>query len=250
MNSRQIQILQLVQENGLVDIAKLADIFDMTAQSIRRDVNDLCQQGLLRRVHGGVTLPSSIENSPYDTRNQDNLNAKSKIGFLVAEHIPNNVSLFINIGTTTEAVARALLNHKGLTVITNNLNVAVILSKKADFNVIIAGGSVRGKDMGVVGEATIDFIRQFKVDFGIIGISAIDEEGKLYDFDYREIKVSQTIIEQSKRVWLVTDNTKFGKDALAKLGSFKDIDSLFTDQMPDKKYQAKLHAAKVTIFTP
>ena len=248
MTKRQQLILQLVKKEGLLDIGILADRFQKTPQSIRRDVNLLCERGLLRRVHGGVTLPSSVENSPYDARNLILSYEKEQIGQLVAKHIPDYASLFINIGTTTEAVARALLSHKGLTIITNNLNVAVILSQNADFNVIIASGSVRGKDMGVVGEATIDFIRQFKVDFGIIGISAIDEQGELYDYDYREIKVSQTIIEQSKRVWLVTDHSKFGRDALARLGSFKNIDALFTDLPPDKQYQAILNQCDVNVF--
>src|SRR3546814_13540180 len=95
--------------------------------------------------------------------------------------LPDNASLFINIGTTTEQVANALVDHKGLRVITNNLNVANILGGKPDFEVIVAGGVVRSRDRGIVGEASIDTIQQFKVDFGIIGISGIDDDGTLLD---------------------------------------------------------------------
>ena len=113
--------------------------------------------------------------------------------------MPNHASLFINIGTTTEEVAKALHEHKGLSVVTNNLNVALILSHKPDFRVIVAGGLVRARDHGIIGELTIDLIRQFKVDIGIIGISGIDRDGALLDFDYREVRVAQAIMENSRQ---------------------------------------------------
>src|SRR5574343_1925788 len=110
-----------------------------------------------------------------------------------------------NIGTTTEAVAKALLQHRGLRVITNNLNVAAILSSNAQCEVIVVGGVVRGRDRGIVGEAAVDFIRQFKVDIAVIGISGIEADGTLRDFDFREVKVSQAIVAQSREVWLAAD---------------------------------------------
>lgn len=103
---------------------------------------------------------------------------KVRIAQMVAQQIPDNASLFINIGTTTEEVAKALCGHKNLRVITNNLNVATQLSDNSNFEVIVAGGVVE-RDRGVIGESTIDFIRQFKVDFGIIGISGVDLDGTL-----------------------------------------------------------------------
>ena len=124
---------------------------------------------------------------------------KQRIARLAARHVPDQASMFINIGTTTEEVARALIDHQGLRVITNNINVATILMPTPTFEVIVAGGVVRRRDRGIVGEATIDFINQFKVDVGIIGISGIDDDGTLLDFDYREVRVARTIIENSRR---------------------------------------------------
>jgi DeoR family glycerol-3-phosphate regulon repressor len=167
---------------------------------------------------------------------------------MLARHIPDQASLFINIGTTTEEVAKALMDHAGLRVITNNLNVASILSGKQDFEVIVAGGVVRARDRGIVGEAAIDLIRQFKVDFGIIGISGIDADGSLLDFDYREVRVAQTIIEQSRKVFLATDHTKFGRNAMVRLGEMSQIDALFTDRPPPPAMKAMLAAAGVQTF--
>ena len=147
----------------------------------------------------------------------------------MAAHIPDHASLFINIGTTTEEIAKQLLHHVGLRVITNNLNVAAILSGKGDFQVTVAGGVVRARDRGIVGEATIDLIRQFRVDFGVIGISGIDLDGTLLDFDYQEVRVAQAIIDNSRQVFLAADHSKFGRNAMVRLGGLEDVDALFTD---------------------
>ena len=109
---------------------------------------------------------------------------KEAIGRAAARLIPDNASLFINIGTTTEAVARRCSQHNGLMVITNNINVANMMRVYPQIEVVIAGGVVRGSDGGIVGEAAVDFIRQFKVDYAVIGASAIDQDGALLDFDY------------------------------------------------------------------
>ena len=167
-DSRQQQVLDLVHQRGFMSIEALAEHFSVTPQTIRRDINQLCDRELLRRYHGGAGHPSSVENTAYQTRQVQFLEAKRQIAQLTARHIPNDASLFINIGTTTEEVAKALLRHRGLRVITNNLHVASILSQNDEFEVIIARGVARSRDRGVVGETVIDFLGQFKVDFGII----------------------------------------------------------------------------------
>ena len=153
-----------------------------------------------------------------------------------------------SIGTTTEEVAKALVDHADMRVITNNLNVAMLLSDNPSFEVIVAGGLVRRRDRGVIGEATIDFIKQFKVDFGIIGISGIDLDGALLDFDYREVRVSQAIIANSRQVLLVTDHSKFGRNAMVRLGSIAEVDMLFTDQPPPEAMTELLAQAQVQVF--
>jgi len=232
MNQRQQEILSLVQQQGFVSIETLAQNFSVTSQTIRRDINSLCDQQLLTRYHGGAGLSSSVENVEYATRQVMNLEAKQQIAKMTADHIPDRASVFINIGTTTEEIAKALLNHTELRIITNNLNVAAILRSNPSFEIIIAGGVVRQRDGGITGEATIDFIRQFKVDFGIIGISSIDTDGTLLDFDYHEVRVAQAIIENSRQIFLAADHSKFERCAMVRLGSISQIDALFTDRQP------------------
>jgi DeoR family glycerol-3-phosphate regulon repressor len=167
----------------------------------------------------------------------------------VAELVPNDCSLILNIGTTTEAIAKALLRHTGLRVITNNLNVAAILSDNPDCEVIVAGGIVRSRDRGIIGEMTVDFIKQFKVDIGLIGISGIEADGSLRDFDYREVKVAGAIIEHSREVWVAADHSKFNRPAMVELARFDQVDMLFTDAPPPAPFPQLLADAGVNCVT-
>jgi len=232
VRKRHAKIRKMVHTQGFVTIEALANAFSVTPQTIRRDINTLSEKGLLCRYHGGDATLTSTENVAYNERKVLCFREKQKIARLLAGHIPDNASLFINIGTTTEAIAHALVHHKRLRVITNNLNVASIMSANENFEVIVAGGLVRHRDQGIIGEATIDFISQFKVDYGIIGISGIDLDGTLLDFDYREVRAARAIIDNSRNVFLATDHTKFGRNAMVRLGNLAEIDGLFTDHHP------------------
>jgi DeoR family glycerol-3-phosphate regulon repressor len=245
VRQRQSQILRLVQSQGYVTIEHLAQRFAVTPQTIRRDINDLDKKGQLQRYHGGAGILSSVENVAYSYRKVICQPEKQKIARRLARAIPDRASVFINIGTTTEEVAKALLHHHGLRVITNNLNVALILSGNPDFEVIVAGGLIRSRDRGIIGESTIDFIHQFKVDFGIIGISGIDLDGTLLDFDYREVRAARAIIDNSRRVFLAADHTKFGRNAMVRLGGIDEVDTLFTDAPPPAALADVLAASEV-----
>ena len=136
---RHRKIVELVKSLGFVSIESLSRNFSVSPQTIRRDINELTERGQLSRHHGGAGLPSSVENVAYTTRKVMCLPEKRRIARLLARHIPDYASLFIDIGTTTEEVANALIHHKGLRIITNILNVATILSENENFEVIVAG---------------------------------------------------------------------------------------------------------------
>jgi len=230
---RQSGIIQAASVDGHQTIEALAERFNVTHQTIRRDVNRLANAGLIARFHGGVRLlESTTENIAYRQRQAIAAGEKQRIARAIAARVPNGCSLIMNIGTTIEAVAHELLRHNDLRVITNNLNVAALLSGNPNCEVIVAGGVVRTNDQAIMGEATIDFIRQFKVDIGLIGISGIEPDGTLRDYDYREVRVARTIIDQSRQVWLAADHTKFSRAAMVELATLEEIDMVFTDQDP------------------
>ncbi|PLT93796.1 DeoR family transcriptional regulator [Sinorhizobium medicae] len=230
LTERQAEILELAKAEGRVLVDDLAQRFSVTPQTIRKDLNDLCDARVLNRIHGGAIFPSGKENVKYESRRQIAAAEKQAIGRAAASLIPDNSSLFINIGTTTEAVGEALLDHRELMVITNNINVANRLRVFPTIEVVIAGGVVRGSDGGIVGEAAVDFIKQFKVDFAVIGASAIDPDGALLDFDYREVKVAQAIIANARHVILVSDSTKFERTAPVRIGHISQVQTFITDR--------------------
>ena len=226
---RQAKIVELARQQGEVSVEELVAAFDVTPQTNRKDLNILCDRGALKRTHGGAMHPSGVENVEYEARRQIAPAEKRAIGRAAAALIPDHASLFINIGTTTEAVSQALTEHRGLMVITNNINVANHLRVVPGVEVVIAGGVVRASDGGIVGEAAVDFIRQFKVDFAVIGVSAIDPDGALLDYDYREVKVAQAIIANARHVIVVSDSTKFTRTAPVRIGHLSQAHSFITD---------------------
>lgn len=234
---RQADILALARDAGRLDVDSLAARFGVTPQTIRKDLNELCDQGLLQRYHGGAMLPSGVANLAYESRRQLATDAKRRIGLKAAELIPDNCSLLINIGTTTEQVATALRGHKGLMVITNNMNAVNILRGYDEIEVIVAGGVLRHADGGIVGAPAVEFLRQFKVDYAIIGTSAIDEDGALLDYDYREVEVSRKIVETARCVILVADSLKYERSAPVRIGHISEVDHFVTDAPPPERLQ-------------
>src|SRR6478752_781841 len=229
-------------------VEELARRFEVSAQTIRKDLNDLCERRSLTRIHGGAIIASGVENLAYEARRFVAAEEKRAIGIAAASRIPNGCSLFINIGTTTEEVASALTSHEDLLVITNNLNVAMALYRHPRIEVVVAGGSVRRTDGAVIGSSANGLIQQFKVDYAIIGASAIDEEGALLDFDYREVQAAQAIIANARRVILVADGTKFRRAAPVRIAHLSQIHTFVTDREIPAGLRAIARNANVTVI--
>lgn len=226
---RHPDILQIARREGRVTVDGLATHFGVTVQTIRRDLTELSAAGMLERVHGGAILPSGVANIGYHDRRDLAPEAKAAIAAACATAIPEGCSLFLGIGTTTEEVARRLLRHRDLLVVTNNMNVAGILLENPECEIVLAGGALRRSDHGLVGPLTMRTIEQFKFDLAVIGCSALDEDGDLLDFDIQEVGVSQKIIERARSTYLVADATKFDRTAPVRVASLRDLKRFYTD---------------------
>lgn len=232
MNFRHAKILEHARRNGKVTVEGLAGTFDVTLQTIRRDLSELAEQGRLSRVHGGAVLPSGINNIGYEDRRRLNDTAKAGIGHLCASEVKNGSSLFLGIGTTCEAVARALVHHEGLLVMTNNLNAVPILSANPNCKILVTGGTLRPADAGLVGAQSAASARGFKFDLAVVGCSALDETGDLFDYDLDEVIVSRTVIENSRATALVADASKFERAAPARVAALSELSLFVTDSPP------------------
>jgi len=229
---RQPEIIDIARREGRVTVEGLAARFGVTPQTVRRDLGELAEAGKLERVHGGAILPSGVTNIGYAERRALAADAKARIGRACAAAIPDEASIFIGIGTTTEAVARALVNHRNLLVVTNNIHVGATLLANPDCEVVVTGGSLRRSDEGLVGTLTMRTIEQFKFDHAVLGCSALDAQGDLLDYDMEEAGVNQAVLDRARIAALVADATKFERSAPVRIASLRDIDRFFTDAPP------------------
>ena len=232
ISERQEDIADLVQSRGFASVEALAERFDVTAQTIRRDVNRLCERGVLRRTHGGVEPPAPAGNVHYRTRRILNLPEKRRIAGQAAARVPDGASIAFSIGTTLEIVMQALARRRNLRVFTNNLNVAFVASGIASFQVTIAGGCLRHGDRDVLGPAARDFFAGYKLDIGIFGVAGVEEDGTLLDFHEDEVAARQAIPDNCREAFLVLDRSKFGRGAHVRGGHITDVDRVFCDKAP------------------
>ena len=247
LNERQSMIMGLARAEGRVMVDDLAARFDVTTQTVRRDLNELAQSGLLSRIHGGAVLATSVNNIDYRERRGLSLDAKRAVGAHAAAMIPDGCSLFLNIGTTTEQVAHALNDRRDLVVVTNNINAVNILSGSPGLQLILAGGVVRQADGAIVGDEAVEFIRKVKVDFAVIGASALDEDGSIMDFDMREVAVARAIVANARRTILVSDHTKFSRSAPVRICNVADIDFCVLDKPPPPAFARACAEAGVAV---
>jgi len=232
LSERQNRILaRLDQSDGILTSAELTDTFQVSVQTIRKDLNELSNRGLVQRIHGGITRPRQNRNLSFSNRQVINLEAKRAIARAVVERLPEGASIFLGIGTTPQQVAQALLDHPGLQVITNNLNAAVTLCRNPNIETLVTGGRIRPSDQDLMGEDATRFLRRFQVNYGIFGIGGLSARGELMDFSPEEAHLSRAIIECSDQCILVADSSKYLRSAPVRSGRIQEVDLLVTDQL-------------------
>ena len=237
LTNRQKNILDLIRENKTIKVDALSSNFKVSRQSIRKDLNEICARGLASRIHGGARIINTISNPAYEEKRLESKDEKGEIGKIAATLIPNDSSVMLISGTTTENVARALYNHENLVVISNNLNIANALFGSKSKELIITGGTIRESDGEVIGENTVDYISNFKADYGIIGAPAFDEDGAILDINERAVSVGRAILNHSQKKIFVCDSSKLFKTAPYMICEISDIDIFITDKEPPEKFK-------------
>lgn len=249
LTTRQEDILSLIRADGRVDVEDLAARFAVTSQTIRRDLGDLCDRGLALRTHGGARRTAAVANREYHERRRDHSTEKAAMGRLATSLIPDNCSITLNIGTSTEQVAAALTAHKGLVVLSNNVNIINTLMGTGVRELILVGGSVRPADGAVVGEDAVEFISRYKVDYAVIGASALDADGAVLDFDAREVSVARAILRNARTKILVCDSSKFEQTAPVRICDVAELDYVITDRPPPTAFAEAAALGQTEILT-
>ncbi|HTM78080.1 MAG TPA: DeoR/GlpR family DNA-binding transcription regulator [Devosia sp.] len=247
LSTRQRQILALIEVDGAQQIEDLAQRYGLTTQTIRRDINVLCDLGQARRFHGGVDLPVLSQNISVNARSQLNSGAKRRIASFIAAQITPGSTVFLGIGSTVQFVAAALREHADLTVVTNNIDVALTLGSAPNVELHLTGGVWRPNDQDVVGPDAVKFFSKFYASFAVIGAGGLSAEHGVLDFSYGEAQIANAIIENSRTRFLAADFSKWGRDASVRVAPFDRLTHLVTDRDPGAKVRTALRDGSVEL---
>ncbi|MIH14034.1 DeoR/GlpR transcriptional regulator [Salmonella enterica subsp. enterica] len=246
-NPRHDRLLMLIDERGYMNIDELASLLEVSTQTVRRDIRKLSEQGLITRHHGGAGRASSVVNTAFEQREVSWTQEKKAIAEAVADYIPDGSTIFITIGTTVEQVARALLNHNHLRIITNSLRVAHILYNNPRFEVMVPGGTLRPHNSGIIGPSAAAFVAGFRADYLVTSVGAIESDGALLEFDVNEASVVKIMMAHSRHILLAADHTKYHASAAVEIGNVSQITALFTDEYPGPALQNLLQSQQIEV---
>ncbi|MFJ8579413.1 DeoR/GlpR family DNA-binding transcription regulator [Micromonospora sp. NPDC093277] len=240
---RQQEIVRLARSNGRVEVGTLADALAVTAETIRRDLTTLERAGVLRRVHGGAIPVERIGFEPaLAARDAVLIDEKERIAKAALAEIPAEGAIILDAGTTTARLAEALPSDRELTVVVNSPVIATILGTRANLNVLLLGGRLRGRTLATVDDWALRPLTDLYVDVAFLGTNGCSVERGLTTPDPAEAAVKAAMIRAARRVVLLADHTKLGNDYLARFGSVSDLDLLITDIGVDDELASDVEA--------
>jgi len=249
-NQREQEILREIHlAGGSCRIGFLARTLSVSDETIRRNIKSLQANGLVKKVHGGVSLVGSISvvEPPFQRRMDENTDAKKVLATKLAGMIKNGDSLFLDVGSTTAFVAQALQNHHDLYIVTNSITAAHMLTARNNNRVFLAGGELRSLDGGAFGQDALDFIKRFNTQFAIISVAAINASSGFMLYDVQEADISCAAIERAQISIVVADSSKFGNRAPVSIRKPNDIDMLMTEAQPDDRISAMLESHEIAL---
>ena len=240
---RRMQILQIVRSAGRVRVSALARRFSTSAVTIRNDLNELHQRGVVLRSHGGAVLPEKIlRESPVHERLKAYSDEKLRIGAMAASLIHDGDTIILDSGTTTLEIARQIKKKQGLQIITNGVNIAAELLDARDAQLFIVGGTVRGESASICGRFTEEMFDQFSADKLFLSGAGCDLDFGVSGANLEETMVNRAMLRISREIILVADSSKFSKRSMSRIASFAEIDTIISDTGLSEDIQAKLRA--------
>jgi DeoR family glycerol-3-phosphate regulon repressor len=246
---RREAILELARQGSELRVEEIARQFNVSRETVRRDLGRLQEQGLLRRVHGGAMPAQTGWEAAFRQRLVDNAQAKRRIAVLTAGLFRQNDTLMIDTGTTTLTLAAELAAASRLTVITNSFGVARLLgSGAAGHRVYVIGGEFRVETDQTLGSGCLEQIARYRADYAVLSCGAVGPDGAVMDFDLEEAMFARAMIDQAESATLIVDHSKFDRVAMAKVCDIELIDRLVTDSPPPPHFADLLAAADVEVL--
>jgi DeoR family transcriptional regulator, glycerol-3-phosphate regulon repressor len=246
VSRRHGEILKLLELQGSTSIVAMARQLGVSTETVRRDLRPLVESGSVLRMHGAVGLAGQLGEAPFERRMRENAAAKKAIAHNVASTIRDGDTVMLDTGTTTSFLARALIGHRRLTVVTNSSDIARTLATVNGNRVYMAGGELRSDSGAAFGSAAVDFASRFFVQHAIISAGAIDETG-IMDFDLHEAEFARMVLSRGQRRLAVCDASKFGCRGFVQVCDLSGLTELVTDQIPTGPLNAALEKAEVKV---
>ncbi|KGB80886.1 MAG: DeoR/GlpR transcriptional regulator [Confluentimicrobium sp.] len=245
---RQKRIVEFVGQHGQTSVEALARQFDVSAETIRRDLAHLAETGALQKIHGGAKRLRLHTEGSFQERMAEHFEAKQVIAGKLAVLVEPGDTLFIDTGTTTQICAEALAGVGGLTVITNSLGIATTLGRAGNgTRVFLLGGSFSGDNSETVGPIALDQIAQFQADHAVLTVAALDPVVGAMDSNFDEAQVARKMINHARNTVVVAHRAKFGRKAAFRVCRLDEINVLVCDEAPDEAFAAALDAARCDV---
>lgn len=243
---RRQHIFEHIEASGIASVRDLARRFDVSTITIVRDLQELEQEGLVRRVHGGaICVRGASYEPPFSTRETQLILEKQRIARKAVELVSNGESLLLDVGTTALEVAKALKGKRNLTVLVTNLRAAVELANQPAIQVIMMGGKLRPSELSLVGHLTEETLSQFEVDKAFIGVGGITFEHGLTEFNIDEAGTKRTMLSCARQKIVVADHTKFGKVMLTRVAPLEAVDLIITGEELEEGFKRQMEEASV-----
>ena len=246
---RMIEILALLSDRESVSLVEFSDALGVSPATVRRDLADLDYQRLLRRTHGGATVIDSRAELPVALRDTQFLDAKRAIAAQAAMLIPpERHAVALSGGSTTAQVARTLSNHRDLTIITNSLTIATLVTSYPQLKVIMTGGSLRPQSLELVGILAENTFNAINVGTAILGTDGVTAAGGVTTHDETEARTNHAMVMHAQRTIVVADGSKIGRLAMARVAEIDQVHALVTDDTADPDALAEIERAGVTVY--
>jgi DeoR family glycerol-3-phosphate regulon repressor len=249
-HERQPQIEAIIRREGEVSVEMLAARFDVSSETIRRDLGTLAETGRVQKVHGGARRPLLIREPSHDDREPTAAEAKAAIGRRLADAVEPGETLFIDTGSTTLATAGALATIPNLTIITNSCRLAERLARAgSDATIHLLGGLYESDNAQTTGAAVIEQLQTFRADRAILTVAAVDPDYGAMDASLDEAQIARAMIRSARSVIVLSDAGKFGRHAAFAVCATEDIDLIISDGQLDKAHREALAAKGVDLWT-
>jgi len=248
MNNRHSKIIQLLETSSFISVTKLSQIFDVSEMTIRRDLNQLEKDDLVKRVFGGVvSKETSTEEPSYNEREQKAKEEKSYIANLASDFVIDNTIIGVDCGSTCVELVKYLMNRK-LTIVTNSLRIMELCMDAPDINVIVPPGKLRKSEGSLIGSQTVKFFDDIHLDQSFIGVGGVDIDFGCSDYSFEDVEVKRAMINCSDEILVLADINKLGKKTCSRICNIADVDILITSKDLSDDYKNQLTTAGVNFI--